>query len=118
MPKLTINDIEVEVEPGTSILQAAERVPGLHDIFHATRPLRVEQVALASIRAATEEGYEGTISIDNIEYLAGDDWQQYEEPRSERQTSSRSDRAPALIIGGAVAGAIAGVAWKLIGRRR
>lgn len=26
MPKLTINDIEVEVEPGTSILQAAEQV--------------------------------------------------------------------------------------------
>ena len=26
MPKLTINDIEVEVEPGTSILQACKEI--------------------------------------------------------------------------------------------
>lgn len=56
-----------------ALLDAADTLPWL-DI---EAPLRVEQVAYAAVRAATEEGYEGTIGVDLIEYLANDDWKAY-----------------------------------------
>ncbi len=99
---------------GARLLQAAEHVPGLHDLIHPNRPLRVEQVALAAVRAATEDGYEGVISIDNIEYLAGDDWKGFMETNGHDRQSTRTRN---LMIGGVVAGTVAGVAWKLISRQ-
>lgn len=97
---------------GARLLQAVDRVPGLHEVIHPNRPLRVEQVALAAVRAATEDGYEGVISIDNIEYLSGDDWKSYIDGTED---SSRA-RARSLVVGGVVAGTLAGIAWRLLRR--
>lgn len=98
---------------GAQVLRAADRVPGLHEIVHPNRPLRVEQVALAAVRAAVDDGYGGVISVDNIEYLAGEDWQRY----AERRNGHRASPSRTLLIGSVVAGVVAGVAWKLLSRR-
>lgn len=99
---------------GARLLQAAEHVPGLHSVVHPSRPLRVEQVALAAVRAATDDGYEGVISIDNIEYLAGDDWKRHIDGHS---NGKAMDRKRNLMIGGVVAGTLAGVIWRVMSRQ-
>ena len=99
---------------GARLLQAMDHVPGLHDIVHPNRPLRVEQVALAAVRAATQDGYEGVISIDNIEYLAGDEWKGYVNGRT---NGNGTNRTRAMVIGGVVAGTLAGVAWRMLARQ-
>ena len=98
---------------GARLLQAVDHVPGLHDLVHPNRPLRVEQVALAAVRAATEDGYEGVISIDNIEYLSGDDWKVYVNGKDRAPRS----RGTALVLGGLVAGTLAGIAWRMFSRQ-
>ena len=94
------------------VLQGVGRLPVVGDGFGANRPLHVDQVALAAVRAATEEGYGGTIGTDNIEYLAGAQWRLYAD----------ADAAPTLpvrplVIGGALAGLIGGALWTLLERR-
>lgn len=91
-------------------LHIAEKVPGLGDRVHETRPLRVEKVATAVVKAATDLDYQGVVSLDNIEYVAGDDWTRY---RDERAPLSR---LRPLLVGGAVAGAAAGILWGLLRR--
>lgn len=97
---------------GARLLQAVDHIPGLHDMVHPNRPLRVEQVALAAVRAAVDEGYDGVISVDNIEYLAGDEWKAY---ANGQETGTR---ARTLMIGGAVAAGVAGVALGMLSRAR
>lgn len=87
------------------VLQAASRLPGV------SRPaLRVEQVATAAVRCATDLDYEGVVSPENIAYLADGLWSEYRSP-----VFTRSALQPYL-IGGAALGAAAGIAVAL-GRR-
>jgi uncharacterized protein YbjT (DUF2867 family) len=44
------------------------------------QPLRVEQVATAAVRAATDLDYEGGMNPDHINYVAGHDWKGYRDP--------------------------------------
>lgn len=101
---------------GARLLQAANHVPGLHSLIHPNRPLRVEQVALAAVRAATEDGYEGVISIDNIEFLAGSDWREYVESGTNGH-DPKADRIRKMVVGGVVAGTVAAAGWKLMSRQ-
>lgn len=100
--------------PSTQVLGGmmtlAEKVPGLGHRVHEDRPLRVERVATAIVKAATDLDYQGVVSLDNIEYVAGDDWKQYQ------QSGSSLARLRPLLVGGAVAGAAAGVVWGLLRR--
>lgn len=57
---------------GARLLQAAEHVPGLYNRAHANRPLHVQQVARAAVRAATEHGFDGVMNPDDIAFLAGE----------------------------------------------
>jgi nucleoside-diphosphate-sugar epimerase len=101
--------------PATQIvggaMSLAEKMPGLGHRVHEDRPLRVEQVATAIVKAATDLDYEGVISLDNIEYVAGDDWERYAEKRTPIA------RLRPLLIGGAVAGAAAGAIWGVLRHR-
>lgn len=87
-------------------MNAAGKIPGLGDVVHANRPLRVEQVATAAVRAATEEGYEGIITLDLIEYLAEGHWEPDGAP------AASAPRANSRWLGGALlAGFVGGAAW-------
>ena len=90
-----------------SVLRAASKLPLVGDAVEDSRPLRVEQVATTAVRAATELDYEGVVSLDNIEFVAQDDWQAY------RRDRMPSRKVNGLLLGGAVAGLIAGAAWGL-----
>lgn len=97
-----------ENRPSTSIgagtLNTLAHIPGLSNSIHRYRPLHVTQVALAAVRAATEEGYDGTINIDNIEFLAGDEWKAFHET----STFPRLDRyIKPVLIGSAIVAAAA-----------
>lgn len=92
-------------------ISLADKLPGLGEKVHNNRPLRVEQVATAAVKAATDLDYQGVVSIDNIEYVAGDDWKRY------AQESSTLSRLRPLLIGGAVAGAAAGAVWGIFQRK-
>lgn len=95
-------------------LQVAEKVPGLRTRLRPIRPLHVEEVASAALRAALEEGYEGVISIDNIEYLAKE--MKVHEGDGMAQPARR--RLSPLIVGGIVAGAAVAVAAGTVLYRR
>jgi uncharacterized protein YbjT (DUF2867 family) len=114
-PAFVYGDERPATMVGARLLQAAGHVPGLHDLIHPNRPLRVEQVALAAVRAATDEGYEGVISIDNIEYLAGNDWKGYANEPTNGHTGPLRPRN--LVLGGVLAGTIAGIAWQVFRRQ-
>ncbi|HMB91032.1 MAG TPA: NAD(P)-dependent oxidoreductase [Rhodothermales bacterium] len=66
------------------------------------QPLRVEQVATAAVRAATDLDYEGGMNPEHIAYVAGNDWKGYRDP-SVPITSLRP-----FLVGGFAAAAIAG----------
>lgn len=100
-PALIYGDTRPSTSIGASTLQTLSHVPGLKHSIHRYRPLHVTQVALAAVRAATEEGYEGTINIDNIEYLAGDQWKTFLEPRQQNRYLKP------VLIGGVVVAAAA-----------
>ena len=93
-----------------TLLKGLSQVPGLGRRLRPNRPLHVDQVALAAVRAATEPGYQGVIDVDNIDYLADEAWRLYADAA---QTSS----VRPLVIGGAVAGLIGGALWALRSRR-
>lgn len=95
-----------------ALLKGLGQVPGLKRRIRPNRPLHVDQVALAAVRAATEPGFQGVIDVDNIAYLAGNQWRLYAD----------ADVAPTLpvrplLVGGAVAGLVGGVLWALRERR-
>ena len=69
-------------------------------------------MALAAVRAATEEGFGGTIHIDNLEYLAGAQWRLY----ADAEAAPRLPSAP-LIAGGLLVGLLGGALWTLLERR-
>lgn len=99
---------------GAQLFRAIEQIPGVGEAIRRNRPLRVEQVALAAIRAATDPGYEGVITNDHIAYLAGGEWEQYANGDWRARPGARTG---ALLVGGVVAGVAAGVAWRLLRRR-
>ena len=69
------------------------------------RPLRVEEVAAAAVRAATEPGYEGVVPVDLIAYLAEGRWH----PSSNGQAARRLRIPPRpRLLGGALTGIAAG----------
>lgn len=94
--------------PAAGVLRAAGRIPGLGAKLRPLRPLRVEQVATAAVRAAVEPGYEGVIPIDLIEYLAEGRWHPHADGQSSRR---RPIRPRPLLLGGALTGLVAGAAW-------
>lgn len=92
-------------------LQAAEKVPGLAAKVRPNHPLRVEQVAQAVLKAATDLDYEGVVTLENIPYIAGDGWEAH-----------RSNRMPLpklnpLLVGGAALGVLGGVLWGVLASR-
>ena len=95
-----------------ALLRGLGHVPGLKRRLRPNRPLHVDQVALAAVRAATEPGYQGVIDVDNIDYLAGEAWRAY----AEADAGATSDVRP-LVVGGAVAGLVGGALWALRSRR-
>ncbi|MGI9174564.1 MAG: NAD-dependent epimerase/dehydratase family protein [Rhodothermales bacterium] len=94
------------------LLQGVGRLPVVGNAVRENRPLHVDQVALAAVRAATEEGYGGTIGIDNIEYLAGAQWRLYADAEAAPKLPARP-----LVVGGVVAGFLGGALWALRERR-
>lgn len=93
------------------VMTLAENIPGLGHRLHEGRPLRVEQVATAIVKAATDLDYQGVVSLDNIEYVARDEWTRY------KQDVSPLRWLRPLLIGGAVAGAAAGALWGVLRQR-
>jgi uncharacterized protein YbjT (DUF2867 family) len=95
-----------------SVIESARKMPGMNGTLNRRRPLHVSQVAMAAVKAATEEGFEGVVPIDNIEYLAADDWKAY---------ASEEDRKlpPVLPVaaGGLAAVMLAGLGWRLFRNR-
>ncbi|MET0400547.1 MAG: hypothetical protein ABW277_27400 [Longimicrobiaceae bacterium] len=55
--------------PAAALLRAAARVPVLGAGARRARPLPVERVARAALRAATEPGVRGVLEVDAIEAL-------------------------------------------------
>lgn len=96
------------------VLKTIVRTPGLAKRLQTYRPLRVEQVASAALRAATEPGFEGVIDIDNIAYLSDGHAQARTNGRARRQPSLRERvtlRRGALLAGTLAAAAIGGLVW-------
>ena len=91
-----------------TLLKGVASLPVVGDGLRSNRPLHVDQVALAAVRAATEEGFGGTIGIDNIEYLAGEQWRLYADADAAPTLPTRP-----LLLGGALAGFIGGALWTL-----
>jgi len=98
---------------GAGVLRVVERIPGLQEAIRANRPLRVEQVALAAVRAATDDGYDGLMTTDHIAYLAGEEWHQYLDGHRRARPGVR---ALLMLAGGLAAGTAAGVAWRRLRR--
>ena len=94
------------------VLQGVGRLPVVGDAVNENRPLHVDQVALAAVRAATEEGFGGTIDISNIEYLAGAQWRLY----ADAEAAPGLPTAP-LVAGGLLLGFLGGALWTLLKRR-
>jgi uncharacterized protein YbjT (DUF2867 family) len=95
-----------------SVLESARRMPGMDGTFTRKRPLHVSQVAMAAVRAATEEGFEGVVPIDNIEFLASDDWKAY--------ASEEERKLPPVVpiaAGGLAALMLAGLGFRLFRNR-
>ncbi len=95
------------------ILQTAEKLPLLKHRLRRIHPLRVEQVATAAVRAATEDGYEGIINLDNIEFLAGNVWTVY---LNGRHTANSASKTPVLLAAAAT-GLLLGAGWKFLRRK-
>jgi uncharacterized protein YbjT (DUF2867 family) len=95
-----------------SVLESARKLPGMNGSMARKRPLHVAQVAVAAIRAATEDGFEGVVPIDNIEYLAADEWKAY-------ATEEERKLPPVVPIaaGGLAALMVAGLGWRLFRNR-
>lgn len=94
------------------ILKSSSRLPGLGSLGNGHRPLHVDQVAMAAVRAATEPGYEGTIGVDLIEYLAEDRWKTF----AESQSAPRP-RVNPMLVAGIAAGLTAGLIWGILRNR-
>lgn len=94
-----------------SLLESGRKLPGARAL-EQRRPLHVTQVAFAAVRAATEDGFDGVVSVDNMEYLAGDRWKDY--------TTEDERKLPpvAPIAGGIAALALAGLGFGLLRRRK
>lgn len=95
-----------------SVLESARKMPGMNGTFNRKRPLHVSQVAMAAVRAATEDGFEGVVPIDNIEYLAAEDWKAY--------ANEEERKLPPVVpiaAGGLAALMIAGLGWRLFKNR-
>lgn len=96
-----------------SVVEGGRRLPIMNGRLNQCRPLHVTQVAFAAVRAATEDGFDGVISVDNIEFLAGDGWKAH--------TTYEEAQLPSVLpiaAGGLAALTLAGVGIrKLIGRR-
>lgn len=95
-----------------NLLNGLGKVPGLKRRLRPNRSLHVDQVALAAVRAATEPGFQGTVDLGNIAYLAGEQWRLYAD----------ADAAPSfpvrpLLLGGALAGLAGGMLHALRERR-
>lgn len=95
------------------VINGVDRLPVVSRVARRFHPLHVDQVALAAIRAATEDGYEGVIDVKNIEYLAGDRWTKYAgapEPKADRSL------VPVLITGTVIV-ATAAIAWPIVQKK-
>lgn len=102
-----------------NMLQTIVRVPGLRHTLRSFRPLHVEDVARAALRAAVEDGYEGVIDVDNIAYLANGhahDRQKAQATEAQEHRRFRVGRR-ALVIGAATAGLAASAAALVLQRR-
>lgn len=94
-----------------AVLETAEKIPGLHQPIHEKRALRVEKVAAVAVKAATDLDYEGVITLDNIEYVAGSDWE------SHRQDGVALPDLRPLLMGAAAFGLICGALWTALARQ-
>ena len=95
-----------------SIVESGRKLPIMNGRFRQCRPLHVTQVAYAAVRAATEDGFDGVVSVENIEFLAGDAWKAH--------TTDDEVRLPSMLplaAGALAALAVAGVGLRLMRRR-
>lgn len=96
-----------------AFVESGRKLPVADRALNSRRPLHVTQVAFAAIRAATEDGFDGVVSVENIDYLAGEKWKEY---------ASEDDRrlppvAP-IAAGGIAVLALAGLGFGLMRRRK
>lgn len=98
------------------MLQTVVRVPGLRQSMRSLRPLHVQEVAAAALRAATEDGYEGVIDVDNIHFLANGNGHAAAE--TGEATERRTRLSPRVLTAGLVAASLAAGAILILSRRR
>lgn len=107
------------------MMKTVVEAPVVKERLRGMRPLRVEQVATAALRAATEDGYEGVIDVENIAYLAADRWKDHANGHSNGHDKGQKDHKRLhldrrVVAAGllAAAGVVGGVAWALRARRQ
>ena len=111
-PYLVYGSARKAAAVAAAVVEQGGKLPIANRAVEKRRPLHVTQVAYAAVRSATEDGFDGVVSVDNIEFLAGDQWRGF--------VSEDDVKLPPVLpiaAGGLAAVVLAGIGLALFRRR-